>query len=94
MCTHYDGTPGGLAVDILVAQIEDQCGGAIKEPKHTNRHKKLCRGGEVALQVGHIELSPVTYRELIWFRWQPDGRWRDREGTFNSRSFDDFYSLV
>lgn len=52
MCTHYDGAASGLAVDALVAQVEDQCGGAVKEPKHTDAHKELCRRGEVTLQVG------------------------------------------
>ncbi len=58
--THYDGTAGALAVDTLVAEVEDQCGSAIKEPKHTDTHKELCRGGEVALKVGLIGWTAVT----------------------------------
>lgn len=60
MCTHYDRTAACLAVDGLVAQVEDQCGGAIQEPKHTNTHEELCRGGEVALQVGCIACTAGT----------------------------------
>lgn len=68
MCTHYNGAAACLAVDGLVAQVEDQCGGAVKEAKHTDTHKELCRGGEVALQVGCIACTAATWRNIIGVR--------------------------
>lgn len=60
LCTHYDGTTAGLAVDSLVAQVEDQCGSAIKESKHTNTHKELSRGGEVTLKEDLFGFTAIT----------------------------------
>lgn len=92
MCTHYDGPAGGLAVHVLVAQVEDQCGSAIKESKHPNTHKELCRGGEVALQVGVIGRAAIAKRYLVRVIRQPEGRKTGR------RHFKQwllcFYSLV
>lgn len=50
VCTHYNGAASCLAIDVLVAEVEDQRASAIKERKHTDAHKELCRRGEVALQ--------------------------------------------
>ena len=84
MCTHYDGASGGLTVDVLVSQVEDQCGGAIKEPEHTDTHKELCRGGEVALQEGLVGCTAATCRYVIRVLRQPAGRQRRERGR---RSF-------
>lgn len=50
VCTHYNGAASCLAIDALVAEVEDQRASAIKEPKHTNAYKELCRRGEITLQ--------------------------------------------
>lgn len=50
VCTHYNGAASCLAIDALVAEVEDQRASAIKEPKHTDAYKELCRRGEVTLQ--------------------------------------------
>lgn len=71
MCTHYDGTTAGLQVDAPVAQVDYECGGAIKEGKHTNTHKELCWRGEVALQIG-LSARAVTQRWTIRFHCQPE----------------------
>lgn len=80
MCTHYDGTTAGLQVDAPVAQVDYECGGAIKEGKHTNTHKELCWRGEVALQIG-LSARAVTQRWTIRFHCQPE-EIREKEGTF------------
>lgn len=51
MCTYNDGTTICLAVDTLVAQVEDQSSGAVQEAKHTDTDKELSRGGVVTLEV-------------------------------------------
>lgn len=50
LCTHYNGAASCLTIDALVAEVEDQRTSAIKEPKHTDAYKELCRRGEVTLQ--------------------------------------------
>lgn len=92
--THYDGAAAGLAVDVLVTQVEDQRGSAIKKAEHAHTHEELRRGGEVALQVGHVGWSGVTRRYLVGVRRQPEGTHRGEEqlsvnscsGTFYTRS--------
>lgn len=64
MFTYYDGAASGLAVDVLVAQVEDQRGGAIKEPKHTDTHKELCGGRVVALQEG-LGFTAITHWHTV-----------------------------
>lgn len=41
MCTYYDGTTTGLTVDLLVPQVENQCGGAIKKPKNPDTDEEF-----------------------------------------------------
>lgn len=67
---------------MLVAQVEDQRGGAIEEPEHADAHKELRRGGEVPLQEGVVALAAVTGLYVIRVSWQPAGRWREGRRSF------------
>lgn len=65
VCTHYNGAASCLAIDALVAEVEDQHASAIKEPKHTDAHKELRRRGEVALQKS-LCFSAIACCNGIW----------------------------
>lgn len=77
LCTHYNGATSCPAIDALVAEVEDQHANAIKERKHTNAYKELCRRGEVALQKSHC-CSAIAKWNAIWVGWQPVGMHRGR----------------
>lgn len=65
VCTHYNGAASCLAIDALVAEVEDQRASAIKEPKHTDANEELCRRGEVALQKSLCSIALACWY-VIW----------------------------
>lgn len=65
VCTHYNGAASCLPIDALVAEVEDQRANTIKERKHTDAYKELCRRGEVTLQES-LSCSAIALWYGIW----------------------------
>lgn len=75
---YYDGPPGVLSVNALVAQVQDERGGAVEESKHAHTHEELGRRRVVALQEGGVDLSAVTQGYLERRSLQPNGNKEQR----------------
>lgn len=72
MCAHDHGASSCLAVDVLVSQVEDESGDAVKEGEDADAHEELSRRGEVALQVD-LGLTAVAQWHFIGGGKQPAG---------------------
>lgn len=73
VCTHDDGASSCLAIDVLVPQVEDESGDAVKEGEDTDADEELGRRGEIALQKGFRCFTAVTRWQLVGVRKQPAG---------------------